>query len=119
MALGDSMNHEDSKSGSIKPIGTSTELEQVLLDQLPQVRSIARGIHNRLPQQVPIEDLIQAGILGLIDAFHKFDPTNHVQLICYARFRIRGAILDSLREMDWGPRNLRQQARRIEEARQV
>src|SRR5437016_3149110 len=65
LAPDDLMNHADSKSGSIKPMGTSIDLEQVLLEQLPSVRSIARGIHNRLPQQVPIDDLIQAGILGL------------------------------------------------------
>jgi RNA polymerase sigma factor FliA len=104
---------------SIKPLGTPAGLEQVLIDQLPQVRSIARGIHHHLPPQVPLEDLIQAGILGLMDAFHKFNPGKHVQLMSYARIRIRGAIIDSLREMDWGPRYLRRQSRRIEAARQT
>jgi RNA polymerase sigma factor for flagellar operon FliA len=65
---------------------------------------------------VPFEDLVHAGILGLIDAVDKFDPRKNVQLKSYARFRIRGAILDSLRQMDWSPRNLRRQARRIEDA---
>jgi RNA polymerase sigma factor FliA len=90
--------------------------ERILLEQLPQVRYLARRIHERLPRHVPLEDLIHAGVLGLIDAFNKFDRTKHVQFGSYAKFRIRGAILDSLREMDWGPRELRRKGRRIEEA---
>src|SRR5208282_4505220 len=92
------------------------EREQLLLEQLPQVRYIARRIHERLPRHVPFEDLVHAGVLGLIDALNKFDRTKHVQFGSYAKFRIRGAILDSLREMDWGPRELRRKARRVEEA---
>jgi len=90
--------------------------EQLLLEQLPQVRYIARRIHERLPRHVPFEDLVHAGVLGLIDALHKFDRSKHVQFASYAKFRIRGAILDSLREMDWSPRDLRRKARRLEEA---
>jgi RNA polymerase sigma factor for flagellar operon FliA len=92
------------------------EREQLLLEHLPQVKYIARRIHDRLPAQVPLDDLIHAGVVGLIDAVEKFDPRKNVQLKSYAKFRIRGAILDSLREMDWSPRHLRRQARRIEEA---
>lgn len=95
---------------------TESEREQLLLEQLPQVRYIARRIHERLPRHVPLEDLIHAGVLGLIDALHKFDRSKHVQFGSYAKFRIRGAILDSLREMDWSPRDLRRKARRLEEA---
>ena len=87
----------------------------MLLEHLPQVRYLARRIHDRLPAQVQMEDLIHAGVIGLIDAVDKFDPSKNVQLKSYAQFRIRGAILDSLREMDWSPRNLRRQARQIEE----
>src|SRR5579862_6448682 len=90
--------------------------ERLLLEHLPQVRYLARRIHDRLPAQVPLEDLIHAGVIGLIDAVDKFDPGKRVQLKSYAKFRIRGAIVDSLREMDWSPRRLRRQARRIEEA---
>jgi RNA polymerase sigma factor FliA len=95
---------------------TENEREQLLMEQLPQVRYIARRIHERLPRHVPLEDLIHAGVLGLIDALHKFDRGKHVQFGSYAKFRIRGAILDSLREMDWSPRDLRRKARRLEEA---
>ncbi len=93
------------------------ERQRLLLENLIEVRYIARRIHDRLPSHVPFDDLVHAGILGLIDAVDKFDPTKNVLLKSYARFRIRGAILDSLRQMDWSPRNLRRQARRIEEAR--
>jgi RNA polymerase sigma factor for flagellar operon FliA len=92
------------------------ERQRLLNENLPEVRYIARRIHDRLPSHVPFDDLVHAGILGLIDAVDKFDPRKNVQLKSYARFRIRGAILDSLRQMDWSPRNLRRQARRIEEA---
>ena len=93
------------------------ERDRILLEQLPQVRYLARRIHGRLPQQVPFEDLLHAGIIGLIDALDKFDPSNRVKFGTYASFRIRGAILDSLREMDWGSRELRRKARQIEEAK--
>jgi RNA polymerase sigma factor (sigma-70 family) len=92
------------------------ERERILLEQLPQVRYLARRIHERLPRHVPLDDLVHAGVIGLIDALNKFDPSKHVQFSSYAKFRIRGAILDSLREMDWGPRELRRKARNIEEA---
>jgi RNA polymerase sigma factor for flagellar operon FliA len=94
----------------------SEERDRVLLEQLPQVRYLARRIHERLPRHVPLEDLVHAGVIGLIDALNKFDSSKHVQFGSYAKFRIRGAILDSLREMDWGPRELRRKARRVEEA---
>jgi len=88
--------------------------EQLLLEQLPQVKYIARRIHERLPQHVPFDDLLHAGIVGLIDAMHKFDAGKNVRFASYAKFRIRGAILDSLRDMDWSPRDLRRKARRLE-----
>ena len=97
--------------------GTLTsEQERVLLDHLPIVRFLARRIHERLPQHVDIEDLVSAGIVGLMDAFAKFDPAKKVQFRSYAQFRIRGAILDSLRTLDWSPRELRRKGRAVEEA---
>ncbi|HMJ24141.1 MAG TPA: FliA/WhiG family RNA polymerase sigma factor [Terriglobales bacterium] len=92
------------------------ERERLLTEQLPQVRYIARRIHERLPRHVPLEDLVHAGVVGLIDALHKYDRGKNVQFGSYAKFRIRGAILDSLREMDWSPRDLRRKARALEEA---
>jgi len=90
--------------------------DQLIQEMLVQVKYIARRIHERLPQHVPYDDLVQAGVVGLLDAVNKFDPSKNAQLKTYAKFRIRGAILDSLRESDWGPRDLRRQARRVEDA---
>jgi RNA polymerase sigma factor for flagellar operon FliA len=92
------------------------EQERLLLEHLPIVRFLARRIHERLPQHVDIEDLVSAGVVGLMDAFAKFDPEKKVQFRSYAQFRIRGAILDSLRTLDWSPRDLRRKGREAEEA---
>ncbi len=92
------------------------EQETLLLEHLPIVRFLARRIHERLPQHVDIEDLVSAGVVGLMDAFTKFDPQKKVQFRSYAQFRIRGAILDSLRSLDWSPRDLRRKGREAEEA---
>jgi RNA polymerase sigma factor for flagellar operon FliA len=94
----------------------SGEQERLLLEHLPIVRFLARRIHERLPQHVDIEDLVSAGVVGLMDAFSKFDPGKQVQFRSYAQFRIRGAILDSLRTLDWSPRELRRKGRAVEEA---
>jgi len=94
----------------------SGEQERALLEHLPIVRFLARRIHERLPQHVDIEDLVSAGVVGLMDAFAKFDPGKKVQFRSYAQFRIRGAILDSLRTLDWSPRELRRKGRAVEEA---
>ena len=92
------------------------ERDRLLLEHLPTVRFLARRIHERLPQHVDVDDLISAGVVGLIDAFSKFDHSKKVQFKSYAQFRIRGAILDSLRTLDWSPRELRRKGRAVEEA---
>jgi RNA polymerase sigma factor FliA len=97
----------------------SSEQERMLLEHLPIVRFLARRIHERLPQHVDIEDLVSAGVVGLMDAFAKFNPDKKVQFRSYAQFRIRGAILDSLRTLDWSPRELRRKGRAVQEAIQV
>jgi RNA polymerase sigma factor for flagellar operon FliA len=91
-----------------------TQREKVIIEQLPNVSYIARRIHARVPPQVLLEDLVHAGILGLLDAVNKYNPNKNVELRHYAVFRIRGAILDSLRAVDWGTRGLRRKARQIE-----
>src|SRR5438128_8222016 len=91
------------------------ERQKLLIENLAEVRHIARRIHARLPRHIPFDDLVHEGVVGLIDAVKKYDPTRSVQLRSYARNRIRGAILDSLRKSDWGSRHLRRQARRIEQ----
>lgn len=95
------------------------EQERVLLEHLPMVRFLARRIHEKLPQHIDIEDLVSAGVVGLMDAFAKFDPEKKVQFRSYAQFRVRGAILDSLRTLDWSPRELRRKGRAVEEAIRV
>src|SRR3984957_8732270 len=99
--------------------GGATERDLLLMEHLPTVRYLARRIHERLPQHVELDDLVSAGIVGLIDAFSKFDATKKVQFRSYAQFRIRGAILDSLRTLDWSPRELRRKGRAVEEAIRV
>jgi RNA polymerase sigma factor for flagellar operon FliA len=102
-----------------KDLNTALDLEsrdRLLTENLSEVHYIARRIHDRLPVQIPLEDLVHAGVIGLIDAVEKFDHTKQVKLKSYAKFRIRGAILDSLRAVDWSPRRLRKQARAVEEA---
>src|SRR6185295_14342455 len=92
------------------------EREQLILDHLPQVRLIARRIQERLPDNIALDDLISTGVIGLIAAIDHFDPTQNVKLKTYAEYKIRGAILDSLRGLDWAPRQKRRQAKQIEAA---
>lgn len=95
---------------------SEAERERLILEHLPQVRLVARRIHERLPDSVCFDDLLSAGVIGLIQAIDNFDPAQNVRLRTYAEFRIRGAILDSLRETDWAPRLKRRQAREFEAA---
>jgi RNA polymerase sigma factor for flagellar operon FliA len=92
----------------------SADRERLIIEHLPQVRLIARRIHERLPDSVSLDDLISNGVVGLIAAVDKFDPSQNVQLKTYAEHKIRGAILDGLREMDWAPKNKRRRAKLIE-----
>jgi RNA polymerase sigma factor for flagellar operon FliA len=95
------------------------ERDRLLIEHLPTVRYLARRIHERLPQHVELDDLVSAGVVGLIDAFSKFDHSKKVQFKSYAQFRIRGAILDSLRILDWSPRELRRKGRAVQDAIQT
>jgi len=92
----------------------SAEREQLILEHLPQVRLIARRIHERLPDSVALEDLVSTGVLGLIAAIDNFEPAQNVKLRTYAEYKIRGAILDSLRGLDWASRDRRRKAKQIE-----
>jgi RNA polymerase sigma factor for flagellar operon FliA len=95
---------------------TVGERERLILEHLPQVRLIARRIQERLPENVALDDLISTGVVGLIAAIDNFDPGHKVKLRTYAEYKIRGAILDSLRGMDWAPRQKRRRAKQIEAA---
>lgn len=96
--------------------GGPLDREELILNELPQVNYIARRIHERLPRQVPFDDLVHAGVIGLMEAIRSYDATKLVPFKSYAKFRIRGAILDSLRALDWGSRPLRHKGRQLEEA---
>ena len=98
------------------PDPASEERERLILEHLPQVRLIARRIHERLPESVNLEDLISTGTIGLIAAIDRFDPRHNVKLKTYAEYKIRGAILDSLRGLDWAPRQQRRRSKQIEGA---
>src|SRR5919107_1072796 len=93
---------------------SETERERLILEHLPQVRLIARRIQERLPENISLDDLVSTGVLGLISAIDHFDAGHHVKLKTYAEYKIRGAILDSLRGLDWAPRQKRRQAKQIE-----
>jgi len=88
----------------------------LVMQELSQVYYIAARIRERLPRQVELEDLVNAGVIGLLEASRSFDRSKNIQFKAYAKFRIRGAILDSLREADWGSRSLRRRGREIAEA---
>jgi len=94
----------------------SREREQLILDHLPQVRWIASRICEKLSGAVSLEDLISTGIVGLINAVDSFDPSYNVKLKTYAEYKIRGAILDSIRGLDGVPGHHRKKLRIIDSA---
>ena len=100
-------------------ISSSTVSEINLEDHMPMVRAVARRMHRTLPRHIELDDLISAGYLGLVDAAQKFEQSRQTHFRGYAEFRVRGAILDSLRELDWGTRSLRRKVRAIEQARKT
>jgi RNA polymerase sigma factor for flagellar operon FliA len=103
-------------SYAVSEVITDDERERLILEHLPQVRLIARRIQERLPENISLEDLVSTGVLGLISAIDNFDPSHNVKLKTYAEYKIRGAILDSLRGLDWAPRQKRRKAKQIEAA---
>lgn len=86
---------------------------ELALRELPQVYYIAARISERLPRSVDIQDLVQAGVIGLLEACKNFNQERDAQFSTFAKFRIRGAILDSLRKLDWGSRSLRKRGREL------
>ncbi len=95
-----------------------SQRDQVILEHLPLVRVIAVRVHANLPVYVELEDLVHAGVLGLIDAVVKYNPRKQVAFSSYAKHRIKGAILDSLRQLDWASRDLRRRQRQADVAAQ-
>jgi RNA polymerase sigma factor for flagellar operon FliA len=101
---------------ALPDVTSEEERERLILEHLPQVRLIARRIQERLPKNISLDDLVSTGVLGLISAIDKFDPSHNVKLKTYAEYKIRGAILDSLRGLDWAPRQKRKKNKQIEAA---
>jgi RNA polymerase sigma factor for flagellar operon FliA len=90
--------------------------DELVMQELSQVYYIAARVRDRLPQHVELEDLVSAGVIGLLEASRSFDGSKNAQFKTFAKFRIRGAILDSLREVDWGSRLMRRRGREIADA---
>lgn len=87
---------------------------QLIEEYAPLIKYIAQKIAVRLPSNIELDDLISAGVIGLMDAIDKYDPTRDNKFKTYAEFRIRGAILDELRAQDWVPRSIRDKAKLLD-----
>jgi RNA polymerase sigma factor for flagellar operon FliA len=92
----------------------TTLRDQLVLDNLSLVRAIAVRVHESLPVHVDLDDLVHAGVMGLFDAATKYDSTKEVAFKSYAKHRIKGSILDSLRQLDWASRDLRKRHKQLE-----
>ena len=104
------------KSTAVKvTIDVKTTNELVVLHE-PLVKRIAYHLMSRLPASVQADDLVQAGMIGLIEASRKFDPEQGASFETYAGIRIRGAMLDEIRRTDWTPRSVHRKAREVAEA---
>jgi RNA polymerase sigma factor for flagellar operon FliA len=90
--------------------------EQMIVQYAPLIKYIASRLALRLPSHISLDDLISSGIIGLIDAIHKFDPSKNISFKTYAEFRVKGAILDELRSLDWIPRSVRKKSHLLEKA---
>ncbi len=92
------------------------ERDRLIEKYAPMIKHLALRIAMRLPSHIELEDLINSGVIGLMDAIEKFDPEKGVRFETYAEFRIRGAILDELRAQDWVSRSVRQKANQLSRA---
>ena len=88
--------------------------DRVVLENLSLVRAIAIRVHESLPVHVDLDDLVHAGVLGLFDAASKYNPDKKVIFQSYAKHRVKGAILDSLRQLDWASRDLRKRQKQLD-----
>jgi len=90
--------------------------DEIIIEYAPLVKYIAQKIASRLPSNIELDDLISCGVIGLMDAIQKFDPSRDNKFKTYAEFRVRGAILDELRAQDWVPRSVREKSKMVEKA---
>lgn len=103
------------KANSKKKVSVQHK-KKIIEEYAPLVKFIAQKIAVRLPANVELDDLLSAGVIGLMDAIDKYDPARDNKFKTYAEFRIRGAILDELRSQDWIPRSMREKAKFLERA---
>ncbi len=87
---------------------------ELIVKYAPLIKYVAGRLAMKLPPNVDVNDLISAGVMGLIDAINRFDPSRNIQFKTFAEFRIRGAMLDELRSLDWVPRSIRKKAALLE-----
>lgn len=99
---------------SISPL----DQEELIKSYIPLVKKVVHRLAGRLPKEVDLKEMLNSGLIGLVDAMEKFDPAQDTNFGTYAQFRIRGAILDSFRSQDWMPRSLRSKVHKIEKAYQ-
>src|ERR1700678_2127327 len=93
---------------------TPKQKDALIMEYAPLIKFIAQKIAVRLPSNIELDDLISSGVIGLMDAIEKYDPTRDNKFKTYAEFRIRGAILDELRAQDWVPRSVRDKAKLLD-----
>ena len=98
---------------------TTENREEVIKRYSPMIKYVANRIAMRLPPHIEVDDLISVGVLGLMDAISKYDSSRGAKFKTYAEFRVRGAILDELRAMDWVPRSIRQKASNVDKVVQT
>ena len=98
---------------------TTENREEVIKRYSPMIKYVANRIAMRLPPHIEVDDLISVGVLGLMDAISKYDSSRGAKFKTYAEFRVRGAILDELRAMDWVPRSIRQKASNVDKVVQA
>ena len=103
-------------SAAVQPKSRISEeiRDRIVLEHLPLVKAIAIRLHNTLPVHVELDDLNHAGVLGLFDAVTKYNDKKNVVFQAYAKHRIKGAILDSLRQLDWASRNMRKRQKQVD-----
>lgn len=106
------------KNAALKAYQQITDLdkEKLIRDYLPLVKKVVHRLSGRLPREIDIREMLNSGIIGLVDALEKYDPRHETNFATYAQFRIRGAILDSFRSQDWLPRSLRFKSKKLEQA---
>lgn len=96
---------------------TTTSRNEMLLEHYDLARAIAFKVHQRLPSTVDLDDLISAAVTGLIEAIDRYEAERAIPFVAYAKYRIHGAVVDTLRAADWVPRSVRKKAHQIEEVR--